>query len=63
MGSYAGKSTIWIASGSEHGNKVRVYSIDSHKSYGFKGFMGTIRKAGFGRMNARKPTGYGKTNT
>ncbi|MCW8812471.1 MAG: class I SAM-dependent methyltransferase, partial [Chlorobium sp.] len=30
IGSYKGKSTIWIGNGSKSGNKVKIYAIDPH---------------------------------
>ena len=30
IGSWEGKSTIWIGSGSKNGNKVKIYAIDPH---------------------------------
>ena len=30
IGSWKGKSTIWLATGSKAGNKVRIYAIDPH---------------------------------
>lgn len=30
IGSWKGKSTIWIANGSKSGNKVKIYAIDPH---------------------------------
>jgi len=30
IGSYKGKSTVWLARGSKAGNKIKVYAIDPH---------------------------------
>ena len=32
IGSWKGKSTIWLAKGSKRGNRPRIYAIDPHKS-------------------------------
>ncbi len=56
IGSWKGKSTIWIASGSKSGNKVKVYAIDPHtgssehqkegeKIYTFEEFKKNIKNA------------------
>lgn len=56
IGSWQGKSTIWLAKGSKMGNKAKVYSIDPHtgssehkKTYGkvwtFDKFKSNIRMA------------------
>ncbi len=31
IGSFEGKSAIWLASGSKRGNQIKVYSIDPHR--------------------------------
>jgi len=31
IGSYKGKSTIWLSRGSKAGNKIKVYAIDPHR--------------------------------
>ncbi len=57
VGSWKGKSTIWLASGSKRGRKARVYAIDPHigspehhkmfgKVWTFEEFKKNIRKAG-----------------
>jgi predicted O-methyltransferase YrrM len=40
IGSYKGKSTAWLAMGSKSGKKVKIYTIDSHKSHGIPGEEG-----------------------
>lgn len=44
IGSYQGKSTIWLARGSQAGNRLRVYAIDPHQNrpenfYKFRSFI------------------------
>lgn len=58
IGSWKGKSTIWIAAGSKMGSKAKVYAIDPHtgssdcgkahsgKSHTFEEFEKNIRSAG-----------------
>jgi predicted O-methyltransferase YrrM len=57
IGSWKGKSTIWLAKGSKAGNKIRVYAIDPHtgssehkRMYGevstFEEFKRNIKMAG-----------------
>ncbi|MHA1251365.1 MAG: class I SAM-dependent methyltransferase [Candidatus Helarchaeota archaeon] len=57
IGSWKGRSTIWLANGSKQGNSVKVYAIDPHtglgdiqKKYGpvwtFDEFKKNIKKAG-----------------
>lgn len=31
IGSWKGKSTVWLAKGSKAGNKIKVYAVDPHK--------------------------------
>ncbi|GAH71940.1 unnamed protein product [marine sediment metagenome] len=56
IGSWHGKSTIWLGKGSQAGSQLKVYAIDPHigvfehrKIYGeagtFPGFMRNIKKA------------------
>ncbi len=56
IGSWKGKSTVWLAKGSKYGKRVKVYAIDPHKGstehknkYGnvwtFPEFMKNIKKA------------------
>ena len=56
IGSWKGKSTIWLANGSKNGNNVKIYAIDhhigssEHKIYGtkiqtFQQFKQNIKKA------------------
>ena len=47
IGSFQGKSTIWMAKGSEAGNKLRVYAIDPHedKPENFDKFRSFIARA------------------
>lgn len=56
IGSWKGKSTIWLASGSKRGKKARVYAIDPHigssehrkmfgKVWTFEEFKKNIKKA------------------
>ncbi|MBW8005269.1 MAG: class I SAM-dependent methyltransferase, partial [candidate division NC10 bacterium] len=57
IGSWKGKSTIWLAKGSRSGNKVKIHAIDPHtgspeeaKSYGkvltFEEFTANVKNAG-----------------
>ena len=48
IGAFQGKSTIWLARGSEAGNKLRVYAIDPHedKPENFDKFNSFIARAG-----------------
>ena len=46
IGSWKGKSTICLASGSRAGNGVRVYAIDPHASYRFGEFKANVERAG-----------------
>ncbi len=48
IGSYQGKSTIWLAKGSQAGNQLRVYAIDPHqdKPENFDKFRSFITQAG-----------------
>jgi len=58
IGSWKGKSTVWLAKGSQAGKKVKVYAVDPHTGadeqkiqYGneiwtFEEFKGNIKKAG-----------------
>lgn len=61
IGAWKGKSTIWLGTGSQNGNNVKVYSIDPHKGsiehqkkYGkintYNEFMKNIRKAGISKL-------------
>jgi predicted O-methyltransferase YrrM len=56
IGSWKGKSTIWLAKGSKNGSRVRIYAIDPHigseshqekfgKVWTFKEFQENIKKA------------------
>lgn len=50
IGSYKGKSTIYLAKGSKAGNKVRIYAIDPHEGVNkkedtFYQFINNIKKA------------------
>lgn len=56
IGSWKGKSTIWIGNGSKNGNKVKIYAIDSHigssehqkeneKTWTFEEFKKNIKNA------------------
>ena len=56
IGSWKGKSTIWLGNGSKKGNKIKIYAIDPHtgssehkKKYGdvwtFKEFKKNIKNA------------------
>lgn len=58
IGSWMGKSTLWLLAGSQAGNKIRVYSIDHHigddeihRHYGkiwtYNKFKENIQKSGF----------------
>ena len=42
IGSWKGKSTIWLAKGSKVGNKVKVYAIDPHVGATFEEFKKNI---------------------
>lgn len=48
IGSYQGKSTIWLARGSEAGNRLHVYAIDPHEARpeNFDKFRSFITRAG-----------------
>jgi predicted O-methyltransferase YrrM len=57
IGSWKGKSTIWLAKGSKKGNQVSVFAVDHHggspehrratdKVWTFDEFKGNIKKAG-----------------
>ncbi len=48
IGSYQGKSTIWLARGSRAGNQLQVYAIDPHedKPENFDKFRSFIARAG-----------------
>jgi len=63
IGSWKGKSTIWLASGSKAGNKIPVYAVDHHQGspehyrwYGpapintFPEFQNNIKAAGLADM-------------
>lgn len=52
IGSYQGKSTIWLARGSQAGNRLRVYAIDPHqeKPKNFDRFQTHITRAGVESM-------------
>jgi predicted O-methyltransferase YrrM len=45
IGSWKGKSTIWIAGGSKNGNKVKVYAIDPFVDFYEEEFKKNIRDA------------------
>ncbi len=46
IGSWKGKSTVWLAKGSEAGNKSKVYAIDTHEELSTElAFRENIRKA------------------
>ena len=45
IGSWKGKSTIWLAKGSKAGNKIRVYAIDPHIHGTFEEFKSNIKVA------------------
>lgn len=56
IGSWKGKSTIWIGNGSKNGKKIKVYAIDPHKGssehqkenkkiWTFEEFKNNIKKA------------------
>lgn len=40
IGSWQGRSTIWLAKGSEAGRKAKVYAIDPHKGTSMHSFVG-----------------------
>jgi len=46
IGSWKGKSTIWLAKGVEAGVKQKVYAIDPHKGGSEEEFRRNIKKAG-----------------
>ncbi len=52
IGSYQGKSTIWLARGSQAGNQLQVYAIDPHeeKPENFDKFNSFIARAGVETM-------------
>lgn len=45
IGSWKGKSTIFLAQGSKMGNKTKVYAIDPHRRCTFPEFQENIRQA------------------
>ncbi|WKZ17917.1 MAG: class I SAM-dependent methyltransferase [Candidatus Jettenia sp. CY-1] len=53
IGSWKGKSTIWLGMGSKRGNKLKIYAIDPHKGHKhrpdkietFEEFQRNIKKA------------------
>ncbi|KKR34358.1 MAG: Translation elongation factor P [Candidatus Gottesmanbacteria bacterium GW2011_GWC2_39_8] len=58
IGSWKGKSTIWLAKGSEKGAKSKIYAIDPHtgspehgkKVWTYDEFRANIKKAGVEKM-------------
>jgi len=46
IGSWKGKSTICLASGSRDGARVPVYSVDLHRDKSFERFVANIERAG-----------------
>jgi predicted O-methyltransferase YrrM len=46
IGSWKGRSTIWLARGSKQGRKTKVYAIDPHRFSSFTDFKSNIKKAG-----------------
>jgi predicted O-methyltransferase YrrM len=45
IGSWMGKSTIWLANGSKAGNNVRIYAIDPHSNTTLENFNNNIKRA------------------
>lgn len=45
VGSWMGKSTIWLANGSKAGNNVKIYAIDPHSNATLAQFMSNIKGA------------------
>ena len=54
IGSWKGKSTVWLAEGSKAGRGLKIYAIDPHKGYDGKStleeFRNNIAKTGAGSM-------------